>query len=118
MKKKAESKRTTKNVSTQQKDSGASKDGGGVSKMQLTTSNTPAPPTAEGKKVTVATCTKNAKEEVKKQAARAPDKGVNGLREEFAELKTGQSLEPQMAPGYNAIVSLSFNKYKIGGNGD
>uniref|UniRef100_A0A914QVG0 Tyrosine-protein phosphatase domain-containing protein n=1 Tax=Panagrolaimus davidi TaxID=227884 RepID=A0A914QVG0_9BILA len=112
MKKKAGTKRTKKSrASTQQEDSGASKDGGGVSKMQPTTSNAPAPPTAEGGKVAVATCAKNAKEEVKKWAARALDKGVNGLREEFAELK--RYCPPDMSIAtFQAHWDAGRNRYK------
>jgi hypothetical protein len=77
-------------------DGGPTKDGG-VSRMQPTTavapttaappSAAPAAPTSAVANVAVAQCAKNAKEEVKKWAARALDKGINGLREEFGELK-------------------------------
>jgi protein-tyrosine phosphatase len=56
---------------------------GGASRMQPTTAAAPA----NGGNVAVATCAKNAREEVKKWAARTLDKGIQGLREEFNELK-------------------------------
>uniref|UniRef100_A0AC35GBW6 Tyrosine-protein phosphatase domain-containing protein n=1 Tax=Panagrolaimus sp. PS1159 TaxID=55785 RepID=A0AC35GBW6_9BILA len=56
---------------------------GGASRMQPTTAGAPA----NGGNVAVATCAKNAREEVKKWAARTLDKGIQGLREEFNELK-------------------------------
>uniref|UniRef100_A0A914PTZ7 Tyrosine-protein phosphatase domain-containing protein n=1 Tax=Panagrolaimus davidi TaxID=227884 RepID=A0A914PTZ7_9BILA len=101
-------------------DGGPTKDCG-VSRMQPTTavapttaappSAAPAAPTSAVANVAVAQCAKNAKEEVKKWAARALDKGINGLREEFGELK--RYCPPDMSiTTFQAHWEAGRNRYK------
>jgi protein-tyrosine phosphatase len=80
---------------------------GGASRMQPTTAGTPA----NGGNVAVATCAKNAREEVKKWAARTLDKGIQGLREEFNELK--RYCPPDMSIAtFQAHWEAGRNRYK------
>uniref|UniRef100_A0A914YZ95 Protein tyrosine phosphatase n=1 Tax=Panagrolaimus superbus TaxID=310955 RepID=A0A914YZ95_9BILA len=76
----------------------------GVSKMQATTSQPPVSPT-------VAKSAPSAREEVKKWAARALDKGIQGLREEFGELKRYCPPDMQITT-FQAHWDAGRNRYK------